>query len=259
MEAVDVQDLARRIDNEGVGALHKVGALYAGGAVGPVEAAALERGEPVFSALGGVVEIVGGITVFADDGDDGVVLFVEDLAALAQQGSYVVEMLQGGCCAEAQAECVGEAVEADGVAAGKGIDLMVGFELVDELDGGADAGLFGGVAAGADEDGGELIAAAFYGDEGLLGGGVAEDLGSVASGFYVGQETVVGVEGGHGRVPLVWGIVYGDWWGVDRWGMDCSSRYDSGVGRRTKQSRLRASFGTSLELRALDGHLHGQH
>ena len=75
---------------------------------------------------------------------------------------------------------------------------MLGLDFVNEGTGRADAGLFGGVATGADEDCRCFIAAAFDRDNGLSVGRAAEDLWSVAVVLDIGEQVGVAVEWLHG-------------------------------------------------------------
>ena len=86
MEAVEVEDFAGGGDHQ------RVRAFDAGIAGGEVEPTALECFDPVPDWT--VVQVARRIAVFADEGYYGIAFFIEDFAALFEQGGDVVEAIK---------------------------------------------------------------------------------------------------------------------------------------------------------------------
>ena len=200
VEAVDVQDLALGSHDQGVGPLagRRALALVAGG---KEDAPAEEGLEELRPHLELPEEPPRRVAVLAHEGEYGVVLLVEHLAAGLQDIPYVGRRVQLGHLVQAQAQDVGVAVHPHGVPAGEDVDLVLGVEGLQQAHGGADAGLLGGVAAGADEDGGGLVAAGAQTDQRRSVRGVPEHLRRVPLLFHPLQQMSITVENLHFLSP----------------------------------------------------------
>ena len=107
----------------------------------------------------------GGKTIVADQRQDDAIFIVKCFASIPEDVLDLFEGTEFGRLPQAQTQRISVAVEADGVARGHHIDLMVRVELFDECNSCAHARMFSRMTSSGDENGWFLVTASSDGDD----------------------------------------------------------------------------------------------